>query len=45
MTGIDCLRCSVADPHWFYPDTDPDPAFLVNANPDPEADPVQNPGF
>jgi hypothetical protein len=26
---------SVSDPHRFYADPDPDPAFLLNADPDP----------
>jgi hypothetical protein len=29
------LVTSVSDPHRFYADPDPDPAFLLNADPDP----------
>ncbi len=30
-------KCRVSDPHWFNadPDTDPDPAFFLIADPDP----------
>jgi hypothetical protein len=31
------LQSSVSDPHRFY--ADPDPAFLLNADPDPDLDP------
>jgi hypothetical protein len=30
------LSASVSDPHQFYADPDPDPAFLLNADADPE---------
>jgi hypothetical protein len=37
------IKYSISDPHRFYADPDPDPAFLLNADPDPDLDPDLDP--